>query len=100
MTAPRSGIRALLIYALIALAGLALAVEGSQPLHDHRNASPGLYNAECALAVLAAFHSAALLPASPLAASFERVTDEELFHTVPALLTPPPHHNDPRAPPF
>ncbi len=53
----------LALYALLALAALALPFEASQPFHVHHGDTPGFYNGECALASLAAFQGAAPLPA-------------------------------------
>ena len=49
---------------LIAFA-LALPLEGSQLTHTHEADTAGIYNSDCPLAFLAAFHGAGLLPETP-----------------------------------
>ena len=85
---------------LLALAALALPIEGSQSLHLHHDGTAAIYNAECPLSVLAAFKSAAPLPS--LAAS---VVGHAVQQSAPRASAPSgsrslPRHTDPRAPPL
>ena len=84
---------------LVLLAAFSLIVEGSQPGHAHAGTTAGIYNAECSLAALAAFHGSSL-PSRPLtsawivlAASVIAMARSERNPVSPTRLT------DPRAPP-
>jgi len=46
---------------LVILAALSLIAGGIQPGHAHARTTAGIYNAECPLAALAAFHGSSLL---------------------------------------
>ena len=50
---------------LMAVMALAFALEGSQRAHTHEDGRLGLYNAECPLAKIAAFHADGWAPPSP-----------------------------------
>src|SRR5262245_33568428 len=56
----------LVLLLLMALMSLAFALEGSQPGHTHEDGRLGLYNAECPLAKVAAFHADGWAPPSSL----------------------------------
>ena len=85
--------------ALLALIALTLAVEGSQPGHTHQATTAGVFNGDCSLAALAAFHGASPLPESPpstwvaLADALPFVARSEQPPASPA------QHTDSRAPP-
>jgi hypothetical protein len=85
--------------ALLVLVALTLAVEGSQPVHTHDARTAALFNGECPLAALAAFHGASPLPDAPPGAW---VAVAGSFHP-PAPCEQPPassvQHSDSRAPP-
>jgi hypothetical protein len=66
MTSRRSRFDLLAVYALVALAALALPLEGSEPIHVHHGEVPALYNGECPLA---AFNGVAPLPSAPASMS-------------------------------
>ena len=89
----------LAIYLVLALAALALPVEASQPVHFHDGVGPGLYNAECLLATVAAFQGAAPLPSAPASVSITLSADPALVPAVDCFFTPLAPHTDPRAPP-
>jgi hypothetical protein len=50
------------IVLVLALLSFAIAAEGSQPVHTHEDGRPGIYNAECPLAQLAAVHADGWVP--------------------------------------
>ena len=84
---------------LVLLVALSLIAEGSQSGHAHAAKSAGIYNAECPLAALAAFHGSSL-PSKPLtsawivlAAGVVAIARSERHPVSPTRLT------DPRAPP-
>src|SRR5262245_51298816 len=54
------------ILVLMAVMSLAFALEGSQPGHTHEDGRLGLYNAECPLAKVAAFHAVGWAPPLPV----------------------------------
>jgi hypothetical protein len=100
MTVSTSRVRALAIYVLVAFAALALPFEGSQPMHVHHGQAPGLYDGECLLATLTAFHGLAPLPSVPVSVSFGLVVGAALVHASGPICAPLLRHTDPRAPPF
>jgi len=84
---------------LVVLAAFSLIVEGSQPGHAHAGTTAGIYNAECPLAALAAFHGSSL-PSGPLTSAWivlvAGVIAIALGERNPAS---PIRLTDPRAPP-
>jgi hypothetical protein len=100
MIASRSCLGTLAISALVALAALALPLEASEPIHVHDGAAPGLYNGECLLATLAAFHGLAPLPSDPASVSVGLVVGTALLQSAGCIVTPFARHTDPRAPPL
>jgi hypothetical protein len=92
-------VRALPIYALVALAAVALPIEASEPIHVHHGEAPALYNGECLLAALAAFHGVAPLPSVPISVSFGLVVGAALLHAVIRVVAPLVRYTDSRAPP-
>src|SRR5690349_1634820 len=100
MTGRGHRIALLALYALLAVAALALPLEASQPFHLHRGDAPGLYNGECALAVLAAFQGAAPLPAAAALTWSGDVTGPALPAAAGRLALDVARHTDPRAPPL
>ena len=84
---------------LVLLAAFSLIVGGSQPGHAHAGTTAGIYNAECPLAALAAFHGSSL-PSKPLTSAWivlvagvVAIARSERDPVSPTRLT------DPRAPP-
>ena len=65
MSAFGSRFGAVVTYVLMAVAALALPIETSEPIHLHHGEAPALYNGDCLLAALAAFHGTSALPESP-----------------------------------
>jgi hypothetical protein len=92
--------RARTIYLLLVLAALALPLEASGPIHVHHGDVPGLYNGECLLATLAAFHGVAPLPDDPGAVSVGLVVGPALSHAAVSIISPVAGHGNPRAPPL
>ena len=91
------GLAALLIVAC-ALGGLAL--ESSQPLHLHQDASTGLYNEQHVLAALLAAPSAGVpLPDVPGVAFLAVLAGLVALRDGAPLLAPVPRYAAPRAPP-
>src|SRR5262245_65849865 len=90
----------LVLYALLALAALALPLEASQPFHVHRGDTPGLYNGACALASLAAFQGAAPLPSSADSVLSAPVTETAAVAPAGCVTAALVRHTDPRAPPL
>jgi len=95
MTALGRGAGTLAIYLLVALVPL----EASQPAHVHDGEHPGLYNVECSLAALAAFHGVAPLPSALVPVSTAPTTDPAFHSTATLFSSPLVPHADPRAPP-
>ena len=90
----------LAICLVLLLAALALPIEGSQPLHDHDNGIPGLYDGDCLLCTLAAFQGAAPVP-SPLPSAWAGVVAGAApLASAARFCFPPVRHTDPRAPPL
>jgi hypothetical protein len=96
MTALRRCVGTLGIYLVVALVPL----EASQPVHVHDGEHPGLYNVECSLAALAAFHGAAPLPSGLVPVSTAPTTDPTFHATATLFSSPLVPHPDPRAPPL
>ena len=91
---------AVLVFALMALAALALPMQDSEPIHLHQGDAPAFYNGDCPLAALAAFQGPAPLPAPPSPTSTTLVSTTAPLHASRsggALLV---GHTDPRAPPL
>ena len=85
---------------LIALLGLAFAVEGSQPSHSHEDGRLGLYNAECPLAELSAVHTAGWAPEPLTIASPELLALPIAVTWSEWVPSPFPSLTDSRAPPL
>ena len=90
----------LALYALLALAALALPLEATQPFHVHHGDTPGLYNGACALASLAAFQGAAPLPSRAGAVLSAPVAEPAVVASAGCDAAALVRHTDPRAPPL
>lgn len=86
-------------FVLLALITLALGVEGGPPLHTHEASTASVYNGECPLAVLAAFHGASALPDSPSATGFVVAGGVPVATLTERRPASPVPHTDSRAPP-
>ena len=84
---------------LLVLIALTLTVEGSQPAHTHASSTAGLYDSECPLAELAAFHGASPLPESPPAVSVALADSAPAARSSEQPPASPAKHTDSRAPP-
>ena len=84
---------------LLALA-LALPLDGNQPFHSHEAGTAGIYNGDCPLAALAAFHSVGLLGATPSPAWVRLLAGAALPAIGARLFARVARHTDPRAPPL
>jgi hypothetical protein len=84
---------------LVLLVALSLIVGGSQAGHAHGGTSAEIYNAECPLAALAAFHGSSL-PSKPLTSAWI-VLAAGVIAIAPGERNPvsPTRLTDPRAPP-
>jgi hypothetical protein len=100
MSSSSPRVPALAIYALVAFAALALPIQASEPIHVHHGEAAVLYNAECPLAALAAFHGLAPLPSAPVSVSFGLAVGAALLHAVTPVVAPPVRFIDSRAPPL
>jgi hypothetical protein len=100
MSACGSRFARVVIYALVALATLALPLEASEPIHIHHGEAPAFYNAECLLATLAAFHGLGPLPTRPASVSTPLVASAAVLLAATGVVTPILRHTDPRAPPL
>jgi hypothetical protein len=100
MSAFGSRFATVMIYALIALAALALPLEASEPIHIHHGEAPAFYNGECLLATLAVFHGLGPLPARPTSVSTALVAGAVVLLAATAVVTPLLRHSDSRAPPL
>ena len=100
MSAFGSRFATVVIYVLIVLAALALPLEASEPIHVHYGEAPALYNAECVLAALAAFHGLGPLPARPASVSTALAAGAAVLVATTGVVNPLLRHTDPRAPPF
>ena len=85
---------------LMAVLVLAFAFEGSQPAHTHEDGRPGLYNAECPLAKIAAMHADGWSPPTP--ALGPPVDPARIIVVTPHVWAPSPstRFTDSRAPPL
>lgn len=83
----------------LALLALGLSFESSQPLHSHADRA-GIYNSECPLVALAAFHGAAPLPAGLTSAWLALPVSGATLAAGTRLVAAALHHADPRAPPL
>jgi hypothetical protein len=99
MTSRRSRFDLLAVYALVALAALALPLEGSEPIHVHHGEVPALYNGECPLAALAAFNGVAPLPSAPASMSRGLAQDPPALLGAASPFALVVRHTDPLAPP-
>jgi hypothetical protein len=84
---------------VLALLALSLGIEGSQPAHTHDAGTPALFNAECSLATLAAFHGTSPLPDSPQVARVAAAVAAPLVVPSEPYSAAPVRHTDSRAPP-
>ena len=100
MTRRGHRIALLALYALLAAAALALPLAATQPFHVHHGDTPGLYNGECALAVLAAFQGAAPLPSAFAPGWSGHIAGPALPAAAGWLALAVARHTDPRAPPL
>src|SRR5215831_6636356 len=91
--------RAAAYLTLLLLVALTLAVEGSQPVHAHEAGTAALFNGECPLASLAAFHGASPLPDSPAAMWVTLAASAHVPSLLEQLPASPVRHSDSRAPP-
>ena len=85
--------------ALLTLVALTLAVEGGQPVHTHDASAAALFNGDCPLAAVAAFHGASLLPSSPPSAWMALTGAVALAQSFEQLPQSPVQHAASRAPP-
>lgn len=90
----------LAIYGLVALAALALPLEASESIHIHHGEAPALYNGECLLAALAAFHGLGLLPSVPLSVWTGLALGATAVFKTSNLAAPLTSHTASRAPPL
>ena len=100
MTAPDVRRAALPIYLLVALAVLVLLLGAGAPIHLHHADAPGLYNGECLLAALAAFHGVATLPLLLASLSTAPVVGVAAVHATTPVCGLLVRLADPRAPPL
>jgi hypothetical protein len=100
MSAFGSRFATVVIYALIALAALALPLEASEPIHIHHGEAPAFYNGECLLATLAVFHGLGPLPARPTSVSTALAAGAVVLLAATGAVTPLLRHSDSRAPPL
>jgi hypothetical protein len=84
---------------LVALA-VALPMEGSQPFHSHEAGTAGIYNGDCPLAALAAFHGIGLPAATSATAWVLLAAGAATLASGARLFAPVARHTDSRAPPF
>ena len=84
---------------LVALA-LTLPLEGNQPFHSHEAGTAGIYNGDCPLAALAAFHGVGLLRATPAPAWVLLLAGAATLVSGARLFAPFVRYTDPRAPPL
>ena len=95
----RTAPRRLGLVVLLAVALVALLVEGSQLRHVHEGDTPGLYNEQHVVQGLAALTHAAPLPDAPAAAYLLIVVASAAVVEVLRLAVPAARHAAPRAPP-
>ena len=88
------------LYALLAIAALALPLEATQPFHVHHGDTAGLYNGECTLAVLAAFQGPAPLPSPAASVSSALLAGPAPLVPAVGLAVGLARHTDSRAPPL
>ncbi len=84
---------------LVVLAAFSLIVEGSQPGHFHGGPTTGIFNAECPLAALAAFHGSSLPSGTPTSAWIVLVAGVVAIALSERDPASPTRLTDPRAPP-
>ena len=87
---------AVLLLALV----LALPLAGNQPFHSHEAGTAGIYNGDCLLAALAAFHGVGFLAGTPAAAWVLRLAGAATLASGARLFAPVVRYTDPRAPPL
>ena len=84
---------------LLAVLLLAPTIERSQPVHTHDDAAGALFNSECPLAALAAFHGASPLPSAPSATGATHTSSVHAPCPCDGPSVEPVQHSDTRAPP-
>ena len=84
---------------LLAVLSLTPAIAGSQPVHTHQDAAGALFNSECPLAALAAFHGASPLPSAPSATGATHTSSVQAPGPCEGPSVEPVRHSDTRAPP-
>jgi len=84
---------------LLAVLLLAPTIERSQPVHTHDDAAGALFNSECPLAALAAFHGASPLPSAPSATGATHTSSVHAPCPGDGPSVEPVQHSDTRAPP-
>ena len=88
------------ICVLLLTLALALPLEGNQPFHSHEAGTAGMYNGDCPLAALAAFHGVGLLAATPEPAWVLRRAGAATLASGARFFAPFVCYTDPRAPPL
>ncbi len=83
----------------LALIALSLSLESSPTFHAHANKA-GIYNGECPLVTLAAFHGAAPLPTAFTSAWLALPVGRAPLAAGARLAAAALRHTDPRAPPL
>jgi len=84
---------------LLVVLWLAPAIERSLPVHIHDDAAGALFNSECPLAALAAFHGGSPLPSAPSAAGATHTGRVHAPGSCEGPSVEPIQHSDTRAPP-
>jgi len=84
---------------LLAVLSLTQTIERSQPVHTHDDAAGALFNSECPLAALAAFHGASPLPSAPSATGATHTSSVHAPCPCDGPSVEPVQHSDTRAPP-
>jgi len=98
--ATRWGLRTVGVAVLLVALAVALPMEGSQPFHSHATGTAGIYNGDCPLAALAAFHGIGLPAATPAAAWGLLVAGAATLASGDRPFAPVARHTDSRAPPL
>jgi hypothetical protein len=97
MIARGSGVRS--VGPVLALIAFGLLLTSAELLHVHRSGELGLYNTECPLAEVAARHSEASLPSTPLLVATWLTVDRAPVVTSLSVSTLFARSADSRAPP-
>jgi uncharacterized membrane protein YphA (DoxX/SURF4 family) len=98
--ATRWALRTIGIAVLLVALAVALPMEGSQPFHSHEAGTTGIYNGDCPLAALAAFHGIGLPATTPATAWVLLVAGAATLASGARLFAPVARHTDSRAPPL